>query len=176
MDQRSIQTNMADESSQTSPEIQEKEKEEEQFGDPPTQPPVEEEEFGDIEASKTNKTLKLKRKNVPEVFVLQPDKQKIQEKRMKIEISEPKIPHLKLQEAPKMDQKMEKIVTSKPPLPPPKKVPVKEAIQSKLKRKFEDDTSHQIQKLAANNEQLRLEITELKILLQNEKIVSRRLR
>lgn len=140
---------------------------EEQFGDPSAE--LSEEQFGDL-PSNEKRASKLKRKNVPEIFVLQPNKQKIQEKRIKIDVNEPKIPHLKLPEAQKIENK-ENFVTSKPPLPPKKDI-----VQLKLKRKIEDDSTHQIQKLTATNEQLRLEITELKILLQNEKIVTRRLR
>lgn len=142
-------------------------------------------QFGDFEEKTTatttkisdsaQKSVKLKRKKVPEVLLIKPENQKILEKRIKIECNDSKIPPIKLPEPIKVDDGKTKIVTAKPPLPP-KKVPKLPANQSKLKRKFEDESSHQIQKLTAANDQLRLENTELKILLQNEKVVSRRLR
>lgn len=144
-------------------------------------------EFGDFaekpqkpatESVSPQKSVKLKRKKMPEVVLVKPEKQKIFEKRMKIENGDSKIPPIKLPESVTVDDGCkDKLVTSKPPLPPARKMAKATiAMQGKVKRKFEDENLHQIQKLSATNEQLRLEVTELKILLQNEKVVSRRLR
>lgn len=65
-----------------------------------------------------------------------------------------------------------KLVSKKPPLPPKKVSNIKNYIQWKS----DDDNAHQIAKLIAHNEKLTLEISDLRKLLQRERIGVRELR
>lgn len=69
----------------------------------------------------------------------------------------------------------EKLVSKKPPLPPRRLQPVKPEPPSK-KRKTCDDNAQKVQKLTAINDRLNNDITDLRRLLQHEKLAVRELR
>lgn len=134
----------------------------EQFGD------SEVNQFGDFKGKKVLKafSVPLKRKKKVEVLVVKPLK------RSKVDEIVSKVPPIKIAVKVLEDSK---IVLNKPPLPPavssaPRKmVPKPKSVLSHFKRKAEEETDVHLKKLVANNEQLRLEVADLKAQLQNER-------
>lgn len=146
----------------------------EQFGDSVVN------QFGDFDGTMSQcKKLKLidskavsaplKRKKKVEVLVVKPLPFG---KRTKVDEVVSKVPPIKIAVKVLEDSK---IVLNKPPLPPaiskaPRKmVPKPKSVLSHFKRKAEEENDVHLNKLVANNDQLRLEVSDLKAQLQNER-------